>query len=95
MKVLNLVLMKEWYEMIERGEKLEEYRDINGYWLPRLVDLNKRVNTFKPFTHVRFRYGYTKRTMLREIESISVGYGRPEWGAPSDRRVYIIKLKKQ
>ena len=93
MNILHLPLKKQWYDMIERGEKLEEYRDINAYWLPRLVDLSKRVNTFKPFTHVRFRYGYTKRTMLREIESISVGYGRPEWGAPSDRRVYIIKFK--
>jgi hypothetical protein len=47
------------------------------------------------YTHVRFRYGYTKRTMLREIESISIGYGKPEWGAPTDRRVFIIKFKKQ
>jgi len=49
---------------------------------------------FKNFTHVRFRYGYTKRTMLREIESITIGYGKPEWGAPTDRQVFIIKFKK-
>ena len=49
---------------------------------------------FKDFTHVRFRYGYTNRTMLREIESISIGYGKPEWGAPTDRQVFIIKFKK-
>lgn len=45
------------------------------------------------YTHVRFRYGYTKRTMLREIESIRFGYGNPEWGAPKDEQVFIIKLK--
>lgn len=93
MNTLHLPLKRKWYDMIERGEKLEEYREINAYWLPRLVDLSKRVNTFKSYTHVRFRLGYTKTTMLREIESISIGYGRPEWGAPTDRRVYIIKLK--
>lgn len=93
MKILHLPLKQQWYEKIERGEKLEEYREINGYWMPRLVDLSKSINSFKPFTHALFRLGYTKRTMLREIESISVGYGKPEWGAPTDRRVYIIKLK--
>lgn len=95
MNILHLPLNYKWYDMIERGEKPEEYRDINGYWMPRLVDLSKSINSFKPYTHVLFRRGYTKRTMLREIESISVGYGKPEWGAPTDRRVYIIKLKKQ
>lgn len=95
MNILTLPLKREWYDMIERGIKLEEYRDINGYWMPRLVDIKQGTRAFKPFTHVRFRLGYTKRTMLREIESISIGYGRPEWGAPTERRVYIIKLKNQ
>ena len=27
MKILYLPLKKEWYEMIERGDKREEYRD--------------------------------------------------------------------
>lgn len=93
MNILHLPLKRKWYDMIERGEKLEEYREINAYWLPRLVNLRESLNSFKPFTHARFRLGYTKRTMLREIESISVGYGKPEWGAPTDRRVYIIRLK--
>lgn len=46
------------------------------------------------FTHVRFCYGYTKRTITREIESITIGYGKPEWGAPTDKQVFIIKFKK-
>ena len=28
MKILYLPLKKEWYEMIERGDKREEYREI-------------------------------------------------------------------
>lgn len=31
MKTLYLPLKKEWYEMIERGEKPEEYRAIVTY----------------------------------------------------------------
>lgn len=45
----------------------------------------------KDYTHVKFSYGYTKRTMTFEIESITIGKGNPEWGAPTDN-VFIIKL---
>ena len=121
MKVLDLPLKKEWYDMIESGIKTEEYREIKPYWEKRLLDY-KRIKRYvednrkelfakrllfpnrpviedacgsfqRGYTHVRFRYGYTKRTMLREIESITIGHGNPDWGAPSDRRVFIIKLK--
>lgn len=46
---------------------------------------------FKPFDFVKFSYGYTKRTMTFEIESITIGKGIPEWGAPEEE-VFIIKL---
>ena len=46
------------------------------------------------YTHVKFSYGYTKRTMTFEIESITVGKGNPEWGAPTEE-VFIIKLGKR
>lgn len=53
----------------------------------------QRLHDFD-YTHVRFHYGYSSRTMLREIESITIGMGKPEWGAPTDRQVFIIKFKK-
>ena len=49
----------------------------------------------KPCTHVRFRYGYTKRTFTHKIDSITIGYGKPEWGAPKDKEVFIIKHHKE
>lgn len=48
----------------------------------------------KGYTHVKFSYGYTKRTMTFEIESIRIGKGNPEWGAPNED-VFIIKLGKR
>ncbi len=48
----------------------------------------------KPYTHVRFRYGYTKRTFIHKIDSITIGRGKPEWGAPTDRDVFIIEHHK-
>lgn len=103
MKILELPLKKEWYNMIESGDKREEYRVIKPYWSKRLVGVDKPLFSYrygyqhanvKGYTHVRFRYGYTKRTMLFEIDSITVDVGNPDWGAPS-YPVFIIKFHKQ
>lgn len=38
MKTLNLSLKAKWYEMIEHGEKREEYREIKPYWITRFFE---------------------------------------------------------
>lgn len=85
-KVLHLFVKAKWYEMQERGEKTEEYRDFTQYWTDRIL--------FRYFTHVCFHKGYTNITFTRKIDCIATGYGRPEWGAPLNRKVIIIKHSK-
>lgn len=85
---LHLPMKKEWYGMIERGEKPEEYRYKTPYWTKRLCNPD---GTFKPYKRVCLRYGYTKRTMTFEIKGMSIGIGNPAWGAP-DYEVFIIGL---
>lgn len=92
MKVLDLPLKKKRYEMIESGEKNEEYRECKDYWYKRLIDQDELRP--KPYTHVRFRYGYTNRTMLFKIDRITIDVGNPDWGAPT-YPVFIIKFHKQ
>lgn len=101
MKILDLPLYALWYEMIESGIKKEEYREVKSYWNKRFVDVNSplfshrygRENcNVKGYTHVRFRYGYTKRSVLFKIDEIVIGRGNPEWGAPTDKDVFIIKI---
>lgn len=113
MKILYLPLRKEWYEMIERGDKPEEYREESPYWRRRLIEcygafdwcdmrgLGGRLcggcsagPRFKYFDAVCFSYGYTRRRMMFECKGITVGQGRPEWGAP-DHETFIIKLGKR
>ena len=53
----------------------------------------KLYNLYK-YNAVKFSYGYTKRTMTFEIESITIGKGNPEWGAPTEE-VFIVKLGKR
>lgn len=114
-EILHLPLKAKWYDMIEIGEKKEEYREIKPYWYSRFVkSINKlqfgvccylnrnlkarHLNTcidFVDYKYVEFSYGYTKRRMIKEIERISIGYGRPEWGAEPNKICFVIKLKHQ
>lgn len=56
--------------------------------------LGQGVIDFKHYTHIKFSYGYTKRTMTFEYKGITIGKGKKEWGAP-DEDVFIIKLGKR
>lgn len=116
MKILDLVLKGKWYDLIQSGEKREEYREIKPYWIKRLcftrID-NPYIYCVKekccaecfadacddwmayPFDAVRFHRGYTNTTMLFEIKSMHIGIGNPDWGAPEDKEVFIIKLGKR
>lgn len=86
MKILDLVLMYKWYDLIDKGRKREEYRTIKEYWQKRLEGTH--------YTHVRFRRGYTSTTMLWKIDIISIGVGFPSWGAPSEA-CYIISFHER
>lgn len=37
-RTLHLVLKRKWWDMIESGEKPEEYRSFTRHWFSRLVD---------------------------------------------------------
>lgn len=66
-----------------------------GFWCKKANSLScvKHGDGFHPeeYTHVRFRYGYTRRTMLFNLDSISIGKGKPDWGAP-DKEVFVLRL---
>lgn len=75
-----------------------------AYWESVLGNYKKKGTPYerlilyygtRGFDKVCLSYGYTKRRMTWEIESIRIGYGNPEWGAPKDKEVFIIKLKRR
>lgn len=87
--------------MIESGEKLEEYREITPYWVKRLVDTDNflagKPTPYRHYDAVEFTLGYPKkqdttRRMIFEVASIGVAKGNPQWGAPVDKKVFIIRL---
>lgn len=46
------------------------------------------------YQYVEFRKGYTKETMQFDIDSIKIGKGDVNMGAPEGKNVFIIKLGK-
>ncbi len=92
-KVLHLTLKKYWFDMIKSGVKKEEYREIKGYWVKRLVEkieqyhsencLNRiGFNTvFKEFSEVVFKNGYAKDAQVMRVECKGIRIGKPkvEW----------------
>ena len=76
-------------------EKLYTISPINSTYLCGVCGMlckQKDDKQFKSYTKVRFHRGYTSTTMTFEIESISIGKGREEWGAEPNKEYFIIKL---
>jgi hypothetical protein len=92
MKVLHLTLKKKWFDMIASGEKKEEYRELKGYWMKRL--LNQHGDSYKTFDIIRFKNGYSQNAPAMDVEckGIKVGDGNPKWGC--NKRTFIIMLGK-
>lgn len=110
MKVLNLTLTKEWFDLIKSGEKKEEYRELKEYWFDRLTnDIFENISTsiylfgldfykpiFKTFDCIKFTNGYHKNapTFTIELNSIEIKNGKSEWGAKNGVKYFVLKLGK-
>ena len=68
------------------------YWNKNGLAIETLISEGAIIA--KRFTHVCFRRGYTNTPLFVKLAGISVGIGKPQWGAPPDTPVFILKLEK-
>lgn len=98
MKKLHLVLKGKWYDMIDSGIKTEEYREIIPYWINRICkkvsyefETSYTTVQIKSYDIICFHRGYTNTTMEFKVKDITIGKGKPEWGAP-EKEVFIIRL---
>ena len=84
--MLILPIKKKWFDMILSGEKKEEYREIKPYYISRFP------TTFESFS-VMFRNGYSKNSpsFIAKVK-LSVGKGRPEWGAEENQQYFILNI---
>lgn len=87
--MLTLPIKRKWFDMIVSGEKKEEYREIKPYWTSRILRYGYAGIKFV----VRIKNGYQIDAPYADLlVQKTVGFGRPEWGAPADRKVYILQI---
>jgi len=97
--MLTLPIEERWFRMILRGEKKEEYREIKDYWKTRFhkAGLCMESGIPKAPAEVLFVNGYgNARPAIRATVRLSIGTGRPEWGAePGEVYFKLIILKME
>jgi len=76
-----LFLKYKWFDMIESGEKKEEYRDYKKYYTARLKTFFQE-NKFKKPAIIELRRGYSKRAMKIECLDIFYYHAEPTLFAP-------------
>lgn len=94
--MLILPIKKKWYDMILSGEKKEEYREIKPYYDSRFRNafgLNTGHSAWDHPYPVMFRNGYSSKSpsFVAEI-TLSIGKGKPEWGAEPGKEYYVLKI---
>jgi hypothetical protein len=103
MKTLTLSLKKQWFDLIKAGVKKEEYREINRYWIARLVaamePFTGTVLSFTNFDTLVFTLGYPKaddseRRLEFKNPKIRIGTGKPEWGAEPGKTYFVISWEE-
>jgi hypothetical protein len=94
--------------MILSGEKKEEYREVSQYYSSRFKKYlpwlkqqfaERTIREYGaegvPFEKIRLRAGYSAVDPTMEISGkITVGSGRPEWGAEPGKEYYILHIEK-
>lgn len=104
-KTLHLTLKKKWFDMIDSGEKTEEYRELKDYWKKRLgyyyepgdgSENGYFDEGFREpfFTHILFKNGYQKNSpkMTFVISDYFIREGNINWGAESGLNYFVFIL---
>ena len=95
--MLTLPIKKKWYDLIARGVKKEEDREIKPYYETRFRNIFGAMweSGEAPEARVIFRNGYSADApQLMALCSLRVGEGREEWGAVPGERYYILEIKE-
>ena len=87
--MLTFSIKRKWYDMILRGEKKEECRAKSPYYDARLANcLGREID-------VLLRNGYASTSPTVKVTVlVTVGEGRPEWGASPGVTYYVLKIRK-
>lgn len=91
---LKVPIDKQYFDMIDSGIKLEEYRDIKKHWIQRICSSWIPKPIFRRFDTLTIINGYRKdsRRKTVKIGKIFIGEGKPEWGAVPGKKYFVIPI---
>ena len=97
--VLHLVTSAKWFEMIYKGIKTVDYREITQYYAKLFSCGQIRLNgtAYQDYkVNICLHLGTAKHhpTILLECEGLSIGVGNPAWGAVDGVPYYRLDLGK-
>ena len=93
--MLTLPIKKKWFDMILKGEKLEEYREIKPYYSIRFRNVWGYPAYWGEEHEVKFRNGYSASSpSFVAVCTLAIGKGKPEWGAEPVKNYYILRVKR-
>jgi len=97
MRILQLTLKKQWFDLIASGEKKFEYREYKKHWMSRLLCKQGIRN----YDEVRFTNGYGKdkpfiRVEFKGAAIIKGAHCSPDNGEPlnQEQKYFVIGLGK-
>ena len=75
-KPLFLVMQKVWFDKIENGSKVEEYRDGTEFYFSRLCNRDKtgKILSLKNFKTAILQEGYHAGARRMKIEILNISY---------------------
>lgn len=89
--MVYLPIKKVWFDMIVKGEKLEEYRAIT----PRYSKIFDKAKDSDNRFWCIIRNGYRKDSPSAKIfVSLSVGFGKEKWGAIPGEKYFVLSILK-
>lgn len=94
--MLTLPIKKKWFDMIVKGEKVEEYRAIKPYYRTRFQNiglLDPEGFASGHYSIIGLRNGYSMKDPTLVVTVIlDIGEGKEEWGAQKGDVYYILKI---
>lgn len=98
--VLHLNLLKQYFDMIQSGNKPEEYRVIKPYWEQRFKSPGyiSVKGVWYPFEMVKvvFSNGYRKDRAQFEAQITGMRFnseGKEKWGALPGQKYFVLEVK--
>lgn len=86
--MLTLPITEKWFNMIDRDEKPEEYRDKTPYYDSRFKKHEGEL------LELRLRNGYSSSSPVLQITAfIRTGTGNPKWGAVEGRVYWVLEIR--